>query len=131
MIYIIFIILVIGTLAFIIFTYESRISNLKNDLIILTSNLNNLKSKMPKGNTSVHIDFKIPSHKLGLIKSGAMVYLSPDEQGIIEKTSIHMEVAILDECFFKNSTWFYVALPVNRSDNSRGWINKKFFTSFQ
>ncbi|MGL4875534.1 MAG: hypothetical protein ACRC30_12900 [Clostridium sp.] len=131
MIYIIFIILVIGTLGFVIFTYENRISNLKNDLIILTSNLNNLKSRIPKGNSSIQIDFKIPKHKFGIIKSNSIIYLSPDEQGIIEKTSIHMEVAILDECFFKNSTWFYVALPVNRNDNSRGWIHKKFFTSFK
>ncbi|MGL5648377.1 MAG: hypothetical protein ACRDDY_11030 [Clostridium sp.] len=130
MLYIIFIVLVIGTLGFTIFTYESRITHLKNDLIILTSNLNNLKSRVPKGNSPVQIDFKVPSHKFGVIKVGSLIYLSPDAQGLIEKTGIHMEVAILDEASFKGSTWFYVALPVNRNDNSRGWVNKKYFTSF-
>lgn len=131
MLYIIFIILFLGIIGFLIFTYESKLSNLKRDLIILNSTVNNLKSRIPSGMSKVTASFKVPENKLGIIKNGSIIFLSPDENGVIDKIDINMEVAILDEINYKGSTWFYVALPVNRTKNSRGWVHRKFFTSFK
>lgn len=131
MLYIILIILILGTLGFLIFTYENKISSLKNDLIILNSTINSLKSRIPNGDNKIKVDFKMPQAKIGLIRSNSMIYLSPDSNGLIEKTSIYMEVRILDQAIYNGGTWFYVALPVDRSDNSRGWVHKRYFTSFK
>lgn len=131
MLYIIFIILFLGIVGFLIFTYESKLSNLKRDLIILNSTVNNLKSRVPNGMAKVTASFKVPESKLGIIKNGAIIFLSPDENGLIDKIDVNMEVAILDEINYKGSVWFYVALPVNRTENCRGWVHRKFFTSFK
>lgn len=131
MLYIVLIILVLGTLGFLIFTYENKISSLKNDLIILNSTINSLKSRIPNGDNKIKVDFKMPQAKIGLIRSNSMIYLSPDANGLIEKTSIYMEVRILDQAIYNGGTWFYVVLPVDRSDNSRGWVHKRYFTSFK
>lgn len=124
MLYIILIILILGTSGFLIFTYENKISSLKNDLIVLNSTINSLKSRIPNGDTQVKIDFKIPQSKMGVIRHNSMIYLSPDANSLIEKTSIYMEVRILDQAIYNGGTWFYVALPIDRSENSRGWVHK-------
>ena len=82
------------------------------------------------GNTSISIKFITPVSKAGITNSNISLYIAPlYDSPIIKKINIRMEANILDSAIINNQTWFYVALPLDTNINSRGWLNKKDFST--
>jgi hypothetical protein len=93
-----------------------------------------LKEKLSKygsNNGTTKIEFSTPSKLLGIIKEETSIFLCPIENTILmHRTTIKMEVNILDQCRIKNSIWFYVNLPTDSNINCRGWVKSTDFTMF-
>ncbi|MGL5352883.1 MAG: hypothetical protein ACRDA5_06095 [Clostridium sp.] len=81
-------------------------------------------------NTSISIKFITPVSKAGITNSNISLYIAPlYDSPVIKDINIRMETKILDSAIINNETWFYVALPLDTNLNSRGWINKKDFST--
>lgn len=135
--YIIFLIL-IACIAILYFYSNSKITNLRNQLLALKRQNGNLSlnlSTLNKQNNILHNISIIPTsfnNSSGIIKSGADIYIGPlDALPIIYTTNVNMEVRIFDKVQSNNDYWYYVELPKDSKVNSRGWVKENNFTIFQ
>jgi REP element-mobilizing transposase RayT len=130
----IFFIILLATIFFIIVYYDRKQSILKHQLMVVNNynrHLQEILSRYESNKTNLRVEFSTPSKLLGLIKEDTSIFLSPIENTfLLCKTSIKMEVHILDQCRINNSIWFYVTLPTDSNINCRGWVKSVSFTMF-
>lgn len=105
-----------------------------NQYTILRANYKKLaKSRSTNNfssNTNISVKFSTPISKAGITNPNISLYLAPlYDAPAIRNINIRMEVSILDSAEVNNETWFYVALPIDSTINSRGWINKNNFST--
>ena len=135
--YIIFLILI----AFIVILYfycNSKITNLRNQLLALKRQNGNLSvnlSTLNKQNNVLENITVIPtsfSNLSGIIKNPTNLYIGPlDALPVIYTTNVNMEVRIYDKVQSNNEFWYYVELPKDTKTNSRGWVKENTFISFE
>lgn len=131
--YILFIILIV-TIFLIIVYYDRKQAILKHQLVVTNnynSRLKNNLSKYGSNKSNLKVEFSTPSKLIGIIKEETSIFLCPiDNTILMHRTTIKMEVNILDQCKINNSIWFYVTLPTDSNINSRGWVKSIDFAVF-
>ena len=129
--YILFLALIV-TIGILYLYFDKKLANTRKQLMITTNQLRNLKGEYRATLTKpLNIQFLTPSFQIGLTNTGVNLYLAPTlDSPKLNTLSIKMEVKILDSAIANNSTWFYVAIPIDSNINCRGWINKKDFSTF-
>ena len=112
--------------------YNKKISLLKNQLFLTTSQYNKLKEKYNSYcDENIEIKFKVPDWSSALLNINTSVFLAPSTSSpLVKKTNILMEVKLLDSAIINNSTWFYISLPMDGEYNCRGWIQDHNLTKF-
>ncbi|AOR24697.1 hypothetical protein [Clostridium taeniosporum] len=134
LLFLLFIIVASGSLLFLIYNYENRISSVKKQLIASQEQFFKLKSKYNQLNTLKHnpsIMFLDLTEHAGLLTKDSIVYLSPNELApALQTLDISMEVYILDKALCNKTVWYYVSLPIDTNINSRGWVKEDCFSSF-
>ncbi|NLK94553.1 MAG: hypothetical protein GX275_05090 [Clostridiales bacterium] len=130
--YILFLSLV-GIIIFLIFYNNKKLAIIKHQLMLSNSQNSNLKSKLSNYYTisKIKIFYLTPTNRYGIINSNTNILLSPIKNSIVlNKSSIKMEVYVIDMAKINNEYWYYVATPSDDNINSRGWVNKNDFTVF-
>lgn len=131
--YIIFLALILA-LIFTIFYFDRKQAMIKHQLLVANSQNSNLRSKLSKytrSNETIKVKYLMPSNHVGIIKQGSSIFISPlENSNLLQKTSLNMEVRILDKAEVLRETWFYIALPVDSNINSRGWVKQTDFSLF-
>lgn len=128
---ILFLIAAIGIISF-IFVTNKKVLILKQQLLLSNNQNNKLKSKINEFSLKdIKLTFITPDNIKGILKENTNVLLCPIKNTtVLHKTNIKMEVYIIDMVTYKNTTWYYVALPLDKNINSRGWVNKNDFSIF-
>ncbi|WP_315080311.1 hypothetical protein [uncultured Clostridium sp.] len=134
LLFLLFIIVVAGSLLFLIYNYENKISLVKKQLIASQEQFYKLKAKYDQLNSlknNPSIMFLDLTEHTGLLTKDSMVYLSPNELApTLQKLDISMEVYILDKALCDKIVWYYVSLPIDTNINSRGWVKENSFSNF-
>lgn len=132
--FLIFILVIAGIIFFLFVRYDQKISSLHRDNILLKKQLSKLKEQLKfldNSKDTFTIQFLNVDNQYGLISKGTLVHLSPyDNSNILQNITIAMEVGILEKALVNNTTWYYVALPVDTNVNSRGWVVESSFSTF-
>ena len=128
---ILFLIAAIGIISF-IFINNKKILLLKQQLLLANNQNNKLKSKLNEFSLKdIKLTFITPDNIKGILNKNTNVLLCPIKNStVLHKTNIKMEVYIIDMVTYKNTTWYYVSLPLDNNINSRGWVNKSDFSIF-
>lgn len=115
-----------------IFINNKKILLLKQQLLLSNNQINKLKNKLSEISIKdIKLTFVTPDNIKGILKENTNVLLCPIKNSfVLHKTNIKMEVYIIDMVMYKNSTWYYVSLPLDKNINSRGWVNKSDFSIF-
>lgn len=128
--YFLFLIL-ISAIVVVYLYFDQKLAKTRKQLMITSNQLRNLKAQYKSSLAkTVNIQYIIPSSQTGITNNGAELFSAPTlDSPKLNKLTIKMEVKILDSAIVDNSTWFYVAIPIDSNINCRGWINKKDFSS--
>ena len=130
--YVIFLIL-ISIIIFMYFYYEKKLTIAKKRLLRTSNQYNNIRNEYRSAlskNQNIDIQFVTPTIQSAITNNKVTVFLAPlTDSPKVKTLDIKMEVKILDSAIVDDSTWFYVAIPIDSNINCRGWINKKDFSS--
>ena len=132
--YILFLVLLISIVSLIVVYYTREQSILRHQLLVANSQNTTLRSKLSKytkNKDSIKVKFITPNNHMGIIKKESNILIAPLEDSmILHKNKIKMEVRILDKAEVANTSWYYIALPVDENINSRGWVKHSDFSLF-
>lgn len=122
-----------GSVFFLINKYEQKISSFHVENILLKKQLSKIQDQYQKLDSFKNdciINFLTVDNHYGIIPKGSILYLSPYfNSSVLQKTSIAMEVGILEKVSVNDTIWYYVTLPIESNINCRGWINENSFSS--
>lgn len=133
LLFLIFILAIVGGGYFLISRYERRISAIHMDNMLLKKQLSKIQNQYKKLDdlkNKCTIQFLNLDNHYGIIPKGSLIYLSPHvDSCVLQTISIAMEVGILEKALVNNIVWYYVALPIESNVNCRGWIDELSFSS--
>lgn len=131
--FLILILVIGGSIFFLITRYEQKISSLHMENVLLKKQFSKIQEQYKKLDTLKNkctIKFLNIDNRYGIIQKGSLVYLSPyTDSCVLQKLSIAMEVGILEKALVDNIVWYYVSLPIESNINCRGWIDESYFSS--
>lgn len=127
------IMLLILAILIIVFYFNEKILNLRQQYISLNRQYVNLREKYFKeygATNNVSVTYNSIKDFKAVTNPNINVYLSPLVTcPIINTITDKTKVSILDEAECNNEVWYYVSLPLTSNVNSKGWIKKSDFST--
>lgn len=113
-------------------TYDQKYIALQKSNLLLKSQLAKIKEKydlLDSSTQSCNIEFLTVDNHYGLLPTDTIIRISPSNNScIVKKIDMGMQVGILEKVRRYDSTWYYVALPLETNVNSRGWVEEYAFS---
>lgn len=113
-------------------SFDEKYIALQKSNMLLKSQLAQIKSKyelLDSSTKNCNIEFLSVDNHYGLLPKDTIIRISPSNNScIVKKIDIGMQVGILEKVHSNDSTWYYVALPVDINVNSRGWVEENAFS---
>lgn len=133
LLFLIFLVLISGGGFIVFYKFQEDMITLQKDNHLLKRQLSTLKSKyneLLESKKDYSLEFMTVDNQYGLLPKDIVIYLYPDKNAPILKTlDLGMQVGILEKVITENSTWYYVALPLDSNINSRGWVTDDSFSN--
>ena len=121
-----------GGLFFFLKSYDEKFIALQKSNLLLKSQLAKIKEKydlIDSSTKNCNIEFLTVDNHYGLLPENTIIRISPSNNScIINKINMEMQVSILEKVLIENSTWYYVALPLETNINSKGWVEEYSFS---
>ena len=113
-------------------TYDEKYVALQKSNLLLKSQLSKIKEKydiLDSSTQNCNLEFLTVNNHYGLLPKNTIVRISPSNNScIVKKIDMGMQVGILEKVRTNDSTWYYVALPLDININSRGWVEEFSFS---
>lgn len=124
----------LGGGGFIVFyRFQENMTSILKDNHLLKNQLSNLRNKynqLLESKKDYSLEFLTVDNPFGLLPKNTNIYLYPDKNApILKILDIGMQAGILEKAIIDNSTWYYVALPIDSNINSRGWVTDDSFSN--
>ena len=121
-----------GGVFFFLKSYDEKFIALQKSNLLLKSQLAKIKEKydlIDSSTKNCNIEFLTVDNHYGLLPENTIIRISPSNNScIINKINMEMQVSILEKVLIENSTWYYVALPLETNINSKGWVEEYSFS---
>lgn len=128
----IFLIIIIALLVFYnYYKLQKQISEQKRQLLLLSRENNELKSKFMLATTFNHeeqllVQFEKPNFNNGTTSDNCKLYAAPIiDSSILSGVLKNTPLQVQDSAFVSNQLWYEVNLPSRSRINSKGWIKDK------
>lgn len=126
--------LVIGGGGFIVFyRFQENMTSILKDNHLLKNQLSTLRNKynhLLESKKNYSLEFLTVDNSFGLLPKNTKIYLYPDKNApTLKILDIGMQAGILEKAVIDDSTWYYVALPIDSNINSRGWVTDDSFSN--
>ena len=113
-------------------SYDDKYVVLQKNNMLLKSQLSKIKEKydlLDSSTQNCNLEFLTVDNHYGLLPKNTIVRISPSNNScIVKKIDMGMQVGILEKVNTNDSTWYYVALPLDNNINSRGWVEEPAFS---
>lgn len=126
--------IIIGGGGFIVFyKFQENMTSILRENHLLKNQLSTVRNKYNQlldSQKNYLLEFLTVDNLYGLLPQKTNIYLYPDKNApILKILDIGMQVGILEKVTVNNSTWYYVALPIDNNINSRGWVPDDSFSN--
>ena len=101
-------------------SYDDKYIALQKNNMLLKSQLSKIKEKydlLDSSTQNCNLEFLTVDNHYGLLPKNTIVRISPSNNSCIVK-----------KINTNDSTWYYVALPLDNNINSRGWVEEPAFS---
>lgn len=121
-------VLLVGFSLFVSCYFTNKISNQRNQILLLKYQNNNLKHKT---NSSSHVTIKYlnPNYSEGILKEDCNLYIAPlSNSAIINSLDQATIIQIYDSAEINDELWYEVSVLSEDRINSKGWIKSDYIS---
>lgn len=131
--FLIFLILIGGGGFIVFYKFQENMTSLLRENHLLKNQLSTVRTKynqLLESQKNYSIEFLTVDNLYGLLPQKNNIYLYPDKNApVLKILEIGMQAGILEKVTVDNTTWYYVALPIDNNINSRGWVPYDSFSN--